>query len=152
MAQREEMEAKLARIRLKEKTQRDQYLQGEESKNKNPTKRRKIAQSLNSIVENDESQFVLDEYESDQDQLNGQNSSYCASDKVKKNKISSLYSHETLELLNQLGIGTGTTIDVENDFEIEEEVKVNIFFFFLISHLLFFPTMCYKVFKFLKVL
>ncbi|POS82814.1 hypothetical protein EPUL_004116, partial [Erysiphe pulchra] len=124
LAQREEMEAKLARIRLKEKTQRDKYLKGEESKNRNPTKRRKITQGSNSVVENDDSLFMLDEYESDQDQLNSQNSGNRSSDKLKKNNGRSLYSNETLALLNQLGMGTSSSIEIEKDLEIEDEVKI----------------------------
>ncbi|RKF54277.1 ATP-dependent DNA helicase CHL1 [Erysiphe neolycopersici] len=124
LAQREEMEAKLVQIRLKEKSQRDQYLKGEESKTRNPSKRRKIAQGSNSVVENDESLFVLDEYESDQDHLNSQNSGNRGSDELKKNNGSSLYSNEILALLNQLGMGTGSSTDIEKDLEIEDEVKI----------------------------
>ncbi|KAH7369668.1 helicase C-terminal domain-containing protein [Rhexocercosporidium sp. MPI-PUGE-AT-0058] len=97
---REDMEARLAKIRAKEKAQRDKYLKGEQS-----VKRRKVAVGID---EDDEEQFVLDDYESDREQ-NGPSSS-------------SGLSAKTLELMSRIGMGPAALTE-ENEEE-EDEIKI----------------------------
>ena len=104
LRQREDMEARLAKIRAKEKAQREKYLKGDET-----FKRRKTAAEKD---EDDEEQFVLEDYDSDHEQ-----SSH-------KNGIAATgFSAATLELMGQLGMGT-TVADDEED-EMEDEIKVS---------------------------
>ncbi|KHJ30581.1 putative atp-dependent rna helicase chl1 [Erysiphe necator] len=117
-AQREELETKLAQIRLKEKTQRDQYLKRD--KTYIISKKRKIDLSPDSKFENNENLYVLDDYESDQDQLN----SYASDTNKLMNFGSNLYSAETLALLNKLGINKSSNFETENEQDIEDEVKI----------------------------
>src|ERR1700722_18971973 len=59
---REDMEARLSKIRAKEKAQRQQYLRGESA----PKKRKPDANHRGDAAQDgDEEQFVLDDYESD---------------------------------------------------------------------------------------
>ncbi|TQS34994.1 hypothetical protein Golomagni_04600, partial [Golovinomyces magnicellulatus] len=111
---RDDMETRLEKIRLKEKKQYDRYLRGEST-----LKKRKIAAHLtkgDGESDHDEEQFVLDEYDSDHVDSGSGNHS----------KDKSLYSAETLALLNELGMGP---IDLKKDeeekyLEIEDEVKI----------------------------
>ncbi|PVH87825.1 DNA repair helicase [Cadophora sp. DSE1049] len=96
---REDMEARLAKIRAKEKVQRDKYLKGDQS-----FKRRKIETEND---EDDEEQFVLDDYESDRE--HGGNSS-------------SGLSAKTLELMSKIGMGPAAT--TEEDDEVEDDIKI----------------------------
>jgi chromosome transmission fidelity protein 1 len=104
LRQREDMEARLAKIRAKEKAQREQYLKGEQ-----PFKRRKT--EADKKDENDEEQFVLDDYDSDREQSN-----------LKKGADTTGFSAATLELMGKLGMGTSAPDEEE---EVEDEVKVN---------------------------
>ncbi len=104
LRQREDMEARLAKIRAKEKAQREKYLKGDEN-----FKRRKMAAEKD---KDDEERFVLEEYESDLEQ-----SSH------KKGIAATRFSAATLELLGQLGMGT--TITDEQEDEMEDEIKVS---------------------------
>lgn len=98
---REDMEARLAKIRAKEKAQRDKYLKGEQS-----FKRRKVDAGND---EDDEEQFVLDDYESDREQSG--------------TGTSSGLSAKTLEMMSRIGMGPATL--TEEDEEVEDEIKVS---------------------------
>ncbi|KAL5323167.1 hypothetical protein ACEPPN_007695 [Leptodophora sp. 'Broadleaf-Isolate-01'] len=97
---REDMEARLAKIRAKEKAQRDKYLKGEQS-----FKRRKVDAGND---EDDEEQFVLDDYESDREQSG--------------TGTSSGLSAKTLEMMSRIGMGPATL--TEEDEEVEDEIKI----------------------------
>ncbi|TVY89101.1 ATP-dependent DNA helicase, partial [Lachnellula willkommii] len=99
---REDMEARLAKIRAKEKAQKDRYLKGDHQ-----VKKRKTDAEA-SGKDGDEVQFVLDDYDSDQEQ--------------QSTKEGSLYSAKTLELMEQLGMGS--SIAKEEEEEVEEETKI----------------------------
>ncbi|TVY64194.1 ATP-dependent DNA helicase CHL1, partial [Lachnellula suecica] len=103
LRQREDMEARLAKIRAKEKAERERYLRGDHK-----FKKRKPNTELRE-KEEDEEQFVLDDYDSDQDQCGPKDEG-------------SLYSTETLKLMESLGMGT--SLPKEEDEEIEEETKI----------------------------
>lgn len=100
---REDMEARLAKIRAKEKVQKDRYLKGDHQ----VKKRKTYAETPGK--DGDEEQFVLDDYDSDQEQ--------------QSTKEGSLYSAKTLELMEQLGMGS--SIAQEEEEEVEEETKVS---------------------------
>ncbi len=104
LRQREDMEARLAKVRAKEKAQREKYLKGDEA-----FKRRKTAADQD---EDDEEQFVLEDYDSDHEQ-----------NSLKKGITATGFSAATLELMGQLGMGT-TVADNEED-EMEDEIKVS---------------------------
>jgi chromosome transmission fidelity protein 1 len=104
LRQREDMEARLAKIRAKEKAQREKYLKGDEA-----FKRRKTTADKD---EDDEEQFVLEDYESDHEQ-----------NSRKEGIAATGFSAATLELMGQLGMGT-TVADDEED-EMEDEIKVS---------------------------
>ena len=95
------MEARLAKIRAKEKAQREKYLKGDQS-----FKRRKVETEHN---HDDEEQFVLDDYDSDREQ-NG-------------NSTSGL-SAKTLELMSKIGMGP--TAMTEEEDEVEDGIKVSV--------------------------
>jgi len=95
------MEARLAKIRAKERAQRDKYLKGDQS-----FKRRKVETENN---HDDEEQFVLDDYDSDRDQ-NGTSTGGL--------------SAKTLELMSKIGMGPAATTEEED--EVEDEIKVGI--------------------------
>lgn len=103
LRQREEMEAKLAKIRAKEKAQRDRYLKGDQQ-----PKRRKMDVGKNE--DDDEEQFALDDYESD-----GERSG------IKNGGLNGVFSAATLELMEKLGIGQ---LSKEEEVEAEDEIKV----------------------------
>jgi chromosome transmission fidelity protein 1 len=103
LRQREDMEARLAKIRAKEKAQREKYLKGDET-----FKRRKTAADKD---EDGDEQFVLEDYDSDLEQ-----SSH------KKGITATGFSAATLELMGKLGMGT--TVPDDED-EMEDEIKVS---------------------------
>jgi chromosome transmission fidelity protein 1 len=105
LRQREDMEARLAKIRAKEKAQRDNYLQGEQ-----PFKKRKTEAGKKG--EDDEEQFVLDDYDSDREQNN-----------LKKGADTTGFSAATLELMGKLGMGTSAPDNEEDG--VEDEIKVS---------------------------
>ncbi|KAH6677316.1 helicase C-terminal domain-containing protein [Halenospora varia] len=99
---REDLEARLAKVRAQEKAQRDIYLKGEKT-----SKRRK--QDLNPTEsQDDDEQFVLEDYDSDGEQKGTQNDGQ--------------YSAATLELMAKLGMGPNALGEEEE--EIEEEMKI----------------------------
>ncbi|KAF4629388.1 hypothetical protein G7Y89_g8757 [Cudoniella acicularis] len=99
---REDLENRLAKIRAKEKAQRERYLKGENRFKK----RKKEAKATDGY--DDEEQFVLEDYDSD-----GEHKS--APGDIQ-------YSAETLELMAKLGMGPTALKDDEE--EIEEEMKI----------------------------
>ena len=106
LRQREEMEARLAKVRANEKAQREKYL-------KEPyAKRRKMEDDVDNGVSKDEEQFVLDEYDSDRE----------GKALAVKGSISSGLSTETLALMEKLGMNAGHAKEEEE--ELEDEVKV----------------------------
>ncbi len=104
LRQREDMEARLARIRTKEKAQRDKYLKGDQG-----FKRRKVDSEKSN--EDDEEQFVLEDYDSDQEQNDS-----------KGGKSDGVFSAATLELMAKIGMGPLTAAEEED--EAEDEIKV----------------------------
>jgi chromosome transmission fidelity protein 1 len=107
LRQREHMEARLARIREKEKAERAKQL-----RQPNGKRRKKDEDPQNGSL-GDEDQFVLDDYESDQETSKGE----------AKNDVTSSLSATTLEMMKSLGMyrDKGEEEDLE---ESEEEVKV----------------------------
>src|SRR6266536_2807623 len=105
LRQREEMESRLAKIRAKEKAQRDRYLKGDQQ-----PKRRKVDAGKND--EDDEEQYVLDDYESD-----GERSG------IKNGESNGVFSAATLELMEKLGMGQPYK---EEEVEAEDEMKVGL--------------------------
>lgn len=106
LRRREDMEARLSKIRAKEKAQRQQYLRGESAQ-----KRRKPESNQKGDSDQDEEQFVLDDYESDDEKLNS------------KTAGGGGLSAATLELMEKLGMNIGAP--KEDDEEEEDEIKVN---------------------------
>ncbi|CZR57626.1 related to ATP-dependent RNA helicase CHL1 [Phialocephala subalpina] len=104
LRQREDVEARLARIRAKEKAQRDKYLKGDQG-----VKRRKV--DIDRGDEEGEEQFVLEDYESDQEQ-NGS----------KERKLGGVFSAATLELMAKIGMGP--VAPKEEEDEVEDEIKI----------------------------
>jgi chromosome transmission fidelity protein 1 len=105
LRQREDMEARLAKIRAKEKAQREKYLKGDQS-----FKRRKAEAEKKG--ENDEEEFVLEDYDSDREQKT-----------LKKGVAAIGFSAATLELMDKLGMGTAVANEEED--EVEDEIKVS---------------------------
>jgi chromosome transmission fidelity protein 1 len=99
------MEARLAKIRAKEKAQREKYLKGDQTFKKRKT-------DMEGIEEGDEDQFILDDYDSDREQ-NG----------IKNGSVVSGYSAATLELMGKLGMGSSGIKD--EDEEVPDETKVS---------------------------
>ncbi|SZF03684.1 unnamed protein product [Blumeria hordei] len=102
--QREDFELRLSQIRAKEKAIRDKFLRGERS-----SKKRKINHT--NVDKHDDEQFVLEEYESDEDK------------KTHDKTARSLYSAETLLLLDELGMGPAADRK-QDDEEIYDETKI----------------------------
>lgn len=98
------METRLAKIRAKEKAQRERYLKGDQA-----FKRRKTEAEKGG---DDEEQFVLEDYDSDREQSS-----------VQKGVASTGFSAATLELMNKLGLGFTNTAEEED--EVEDEIKVS---------------------------
>jgi chromosome transmission fidelity protein 1 len=101
------MEARLAKIRAKEKVQRDKYLRGEP-----PSKRRKTEDGGNTRNGEDEEQFVLDDYDSDREGMGP----------ITKEDARNTLSAETLALMEKLGMNLGPPKEEEE--ELEDEIKV----------------------------
>jgi chromosome transmission fidelity protein 1 len=102
------MEARLEKIRAKEKAQREKYLKGDQTFKKRKTDVKKSEEG----DEGDEEQFILDDYDSDREQ-NG----------IKNGSAISGYSAMTLELMEKLGMGSSAIRD--EDEEIPDETKVS---------------------------
>lgn len=110
------MEARLAKIRAKEKAQREKYLKGEPH-----SKRRKTDDKEKAMGGEDEEQFVLDEYESDRD---GEGS-------TAKGEARNGLSAETLALMEKLGMNLGPPEKEEEELEDEIKVKDHAFLYIL---------------------
>lgn len=104
---REDMEARLSKIRAKEKTQRDRYLKG------NTNQKKRKTEVVQSSEEESDEQFVLEDYNSDGERSGLNNGS----------KAGNL-STTTLELMGKLGMNVGRL--KEDDEVAEDEAKVNI--------------------------
>jgi chromosome transmission fidelity protein 1 len=102
---REDMEARLAKIRAKEKAQRERYLKGDQK-----YKKRKTDTVKADGADGDEEQFVLDDYDSDTDQS------------VSRKAASGL-SAATLELMEKLGMNISGP--KEEEVEAEDEMKAS---------------------------
>lgn len=107
LRQREEMEARLAKVRAKEKAQREKFLRGEPA-----SKRRKTEDRGKTIDGEDEEQFVLDDYESDRE----------GEGLLTKGNARNGLSAETLALMEKLGMNLGPPKEEEE--ELEDEIKV----------------------------
>ncbi len=101
------MEARLAKVRAKEKVQREKYLRGGP-----PSKRRKTEDKSKTGDGEDDEQFVLDDYDSD-----GEGKGPLA-----KGDTGNGLSAETLALMEKLGMNLGPPKEEEQ--ELEEEIKV----------------------------
>lgn len=99
------MGARLANIRAKEKAQRDRYLQGDQGFKRRKTEAEKKG-------EDDEEQFVLEDYDSDQEQS-----------KPNKGVAATGFSAATLELMSELGMGAAEN---KEEDEVEDEMKVSV--------------------------
>jgi chromosome transmission fidelity protein 1 len=106
LRQREDLEARLARIRATEKAQKQKYLKGGQD-----FKKRRVDAAKNSEDGADEEKFVLEDYDSD-----GENSS------SKNMSTPGVLSTATLELMEKLGMGIQVK---EEDTEVEDEIKVS---------------------------
>lgn len=107
LRQREEMEARLAKIRAKEKAQREKYLKGEPA-----SKRRKMEDKGKTADREDEEQFVLNDYESDRE----------GEGPLAKGDSTNGLSAETLALMEKLGMNLG--LPKEEEEELEDNIKV----------------------------
>lgn len=107
LRQREEMEARLAKIRAKEKAQRETYLKGDQR-----YKKRKADTSNTERNDDDEEQFVLEDYDSG-DEKSGSR---------KRGAAVSGLSAATLELMAKVGMSINATEEAE--VEAEDEMKV----------------------------
>jgi chromosome transmission fidelity protein 1 len=116
LRQREEMEARLAKIRTKEKAQREKYLRGEPN-----SKRRKTGDKEKAGDGEDEDQFVLDDYDSDRE----------GDISVAKENARNGLSAETLALMENLGMNLRPPKEEEQ--ELEDEIKVVAIFHFCMS-------------------
>lgn len=107
LRRREDMEARLSKIRAKEKALRQQYLRGESA-----PKKRKPDPNQRAHADQDETeeQFVLDDYNSDDEKASSQTGG------------ASGLSATTLELMEKLGMSIAAPKDEED--EGEDEVKV----------------------------
>jgi chromosome transmission fidelity protein 1 len=104
LRRREDMESRLRRIRAKEKVQRDKYLKGDQSS----LKKRKT-DPMNTGGDESEELYLLEDYDSDDDQSKTRNSA-------------GGLSAATLELMQKLGMNLNTHKD--EDEEAEDEIKV----------------------------
>jgi chromosome transmission fidelity protein 1 len=101
------MEVRLAKIRAKEMAQKERYLKGDPD-----PKRRRVENKVKRGEGDDEEQFVLDDYDSDQEG---------ASSGPKGGTAIGL-SAETITLMKKLGMGIGPAEEEEQ--EVEDEIKV----------------------------
>ena len=104
LRQREEMEARLVKIRAKEKAQRERYLKGDHRQKKRKTEENSAG------TEGDDEQFMLDDYDSDGEQ-HGSNDG----------RAGSGLSSATLQLMSKLGMNLDSSKD--NEEEAEDEIK-----------------------------
>jgi chromosome transmission fidelity protein 1 len=104
---REDLEARLAKVRAKEKAQRERYLQRDQK-----YKKRKTDAGKTDATDDDEEQFVLDDYDSDAAQ----------SGPRKGEAAGSGLSASTLELMEKLGMNINGP--KEEEVEAEDEMKV----------------------------
>jgi len=102
------MEARLAKIRAKEKAQREKYLKGEPA-----SKRRKMEDKGKTADREDEEQFVLNDYESDRE----------GEGPLAKGDSTNGLSAETLALMEKLGMNLGLPKEEEEE-ELEDNIKV----------------------------
>lgn len=107
LRQREEMEARLAKIRAAEKSRREKYLKGRPH-----SKRRKIEEKEKAGDGDHEEQFALDDYDSDRE----------GEAAMAKGDVRNGLSAETLALLEKLGMNLGPLKDEEEEFEDETKV------------------------------
>jgi len=105
LRQREDMETRLAKVRAKEKAQRERYLKGDQEFKRRKTEAEKEG-------DDEEEQFVLEDYDSDREQSS-----------VQTGGASTGFSAATLELMNKLGMGL--TNAAEEEDEVEDEIKVS---------------------------
>ena len=106
LRQREDMEARLSKIRAKEKAQRDAYRNGDQAFKKRKTG----SEKKDDDGDDDDEQFILDDYDSDHEKS------------TPKIGAATGYSAATLELMGRLGMGA--TALQEEDAEVEDETKV----------------------------
>jgi chromosome transmission fidelity protein 1 len=102
------MEARLAKIRTKEKAQREKYLRGEPL-----LKRRKTEDKNEARGEEEVEQFVLEDYDSDRE----------GEGPIDKGDARNGLSAETLALMEKLGMNLGPPKEKED--ELEDEIKVH---------------------------
>jgi len=100
------MEARLAKLRAKEKAQREKSL-----KEPRP-KKRKTEEKSEGGVTGDEEKFLLDDYDSDREQTS----------KSSRENATRGLSVETLALMEKLGMNIGAPEEKEQD--LEDEIKV----------------------------
>lgn len=100
---REDMEARLAKIRAKEKSQRDKYFKGDQNFKKRKTESK-------DDDDDDDAQYILEDYESGDEKSSNSGGA------------SSVFSAATLELMSKAGMGPMTSRD--EDEEVEDETKV----------------------------
>lgn len=98
------MEARLAKIRAKEKSQRDKYFKGDQNFKKRKTESK-------DDDDDDDAQYILEDYESGDEKSSNSGGA------------SSVFSAATLELMSKAGMGPMTSRD--EDEEVEDETKVN---------------------------
>jgi chromosome transmission fidelity protein 1 len=105
LRQRKEMETRLAKVRAKEKAQRERYLRSDQRH-----KKRKVDRTKKVGDDHDEEQFVLDDYDSGREQTGP---STVRSDTG--------LSAATVELLGKLGMNLDASKEEEVDGE--DEIK-----------------------------
>jgi len=103
---REDLEERLAKIRAKEKSQRERYLKGGQGYKK----RRLESDPTAANADDDDEQFVLDDYDSD-----GEKSARSGLGREG-------FSAATLELMDKFGLNRQTGAD--DDLEMDDETKV----------------------------
>lgn len=106
LRQREDLEARLTKIRAKERAQRQKYLKGDQN-----YKKRKAEGTKATGDGDDDERFVLEDYDSDNEQSSSKNGSAPGG-----------LSTATLELMEKLGMNLQSK---EEDIEIEDETKVS---------------------------
>ena len=103
---REDLEARLAKIRAKEKSQRERYLKGGPG-----NKKRRLDPGQIAVNDDDEEQFLLDDYDSDAEK----------SSKYKTGREG--FSAATLELMDKFGIDREAEVD--ENMDMDDETKVS---------------------------
>ena len=102
---RDDLEARLAKIRAKEKADRERYEKGEQK-----YKKRRTNADKDAADSDDEEQYVLEDYDSDKEQKS-----------VKTGDA--VFSAETMALMEKLGMATSSLKQEEEEVG-EEETKV----------------------------